>query len=204
MRVFIYLLLLCLLSALAVNSHAEGVILIMGDSLSAGYGISKEKSWPALLQRKLDRSDLPYRVVNASISGDTTHGGLSRLPESLAREKPDIIVIELGANDGLRGLSLKNSAANLKKMAGLSQASGAKVLLLGIQLPQNYGPDYRAEFSDLYVQVAKETGAALVPFFLQGIAETRAMMQPDGLHPTAAAQPMILDNVWKKLASLLK
>lgn len=204
MRVFIYLLLLCLLPALAVNSHAEGVILIMGDSLSAGYGISKEKSWPALLQRKLDRSDLPYRVVNASISGDTTHGGLSRLPESLAREKPDIVVIELGANDGLRGLGLKNSAANLKQMAVLSQASGAKLLLLGIQLPQNYGPDYRARFSDLYVQVAKETGAALVPFFLQGIAETRAMMQPDGLHPTAAAQPMILDNVWKKLESLLK
>ncbi len=176
----------------------------MGDSLSAGYGISKEKSWPALLQRKLDRSDLPYRVVNASISGDTTHGGLSRLPESLAREKPDIVVIELGANDGLRGLGLKNSAANLKQMAVLSQASGAKLLLLGIQLPQNYGPDYRARFSDLYVQVAKETGAALVPFFLQGIAETRAMMQPDGLHPTAAAQPMILDNVWKKLESLLK
>jgi acyl-CoA thioesterase-1 len=204
MRVFIYLLLLCLLSALAVNSHAEGVILIMGDSLSAGYGISKEKSWPALLQRKLDRSGLPYRVVNASISGDTTHGGLSRLPESLAREKPDIVVIELGANDGLRGLGLQKSAANLKKMAVLSQAYGAKLLLLGIQLPQNYGPDYRARFSDLYGQVAKETGAALVPFFLQGIAETRAMMQPDGLHPTAAAQPMILDNVWKKLASLLE
>lgn len=201
MRVFIYLLLLFVWTACA---QAKNTILILGDSLSAGYGISKEKAWPALLQHKLNQSGLPYRVVNASISGDTTHGGLTRLPKALARTHPAIVIIALGANDGLRGLRLRDTADNLEKMAALSQESGASVLLLGIQLPENYGLTYRNRFSAMYAQVAEARHTAIVPFFLEGVAETRAMMQADGLHPTAVAQPMILDNVWNKLAPLLK
>ncbi|WP_456405377.1 arylesterase [Thiolapillus sp.] len=202
MRFFIYLLLL--LPAWAAHAGANATILILGDSLSAGYGISKQESWPALLQGKLDQQGLSWRVVNASISGDTTHGGLNRLTKALEREQPDIVIIALGANDGLRGLRLQDMADNLEKMVALSQESGAKVLLLGIQLPQNYGPAWRNKFSRIYAQVAKQRNAALVPFFLEGVAETRAMMQADGLHPKAAAQPAILENVWTGLAPLLK
>ncbi|WP_456377980.1 arylesterase [Thiolapillus sp.] len=202
MRVFIYLLLL--FPGWAANACANHAILVIGDSLSAGYGISKEKSWPALLQQKLDQSGHAWRVINASISGDTTHGGLSRLPKALAREKPDIVIIGLGANDGLRGLRLAETAANLDRMTALSQEFDAKVLLLGIQLPHNYGPAYRDRFSAIYAQVAKQRHVALVPFFLRGVAETRAMMQPDGLHPKADAQPAILENIWQELAPLLE
>ncbi len=201
MRVFIYLL---LLFAWTADAHARNTILILGDSLSAGYGISKEEAWPALLQHKLDQADLAYVVINASISGDTTHGGLSRLPKVLARTHPAIVIIALGANDGLRGLRLRDSTDNLRKMAALSQEADASVLLLGIQLPENYGPTYRNRFSAMYAQVAEAKHTAIVPFFLEGVAETRTMMQADGLHPTAAAQPTILQNIWQKLAPLLK
>lgn len=204
MRVFIYLLLLHLLPVWAASTHADSVILVMGDSLSAGYGISKEESWPALLQQKLDQSGYSWRVINASISGDTTHGGLNRLPRALVREQPDIVIIELGANDGLRGQRLQDTAGNLDKMTVLSQESGAKVLLLGIQLPHNYGQIYRDKFNGIYTRIAEERNTAIVPFFLEGVAETRAMMLPDGLHPTAAAQPTILENVWRELHPLLQ
>ncbi|WP_456412229.1 arylesterase [Thiolapillus sp.] len=202
MRIFIFLLLL--LSVWPANAWANQSILILGDSLSAGYGISKEESWPALLQQRLEQSGLPWRVVNASISGDTTHGGLSRLPGTLAREKPGIVILGLGANDGLRGLRLQDTAHNLDRMTVLAQESGARVLLLGIQLPYNYGPAYREKFSAIYGKIAQQRHAALVPFFLRGVAETRAMMQPDGLHPTAAAQPAILENIWRELYPLLR
>ncbi|WP_457668884.1 arylesterase [Thiolapillus sp.] len=201
MRVFICLLLL--LPVLTSHAGAKSTILIMGDSLSAGYGISKDKAWPALLQQRLDEKGYAWRVFNASISGDTTHGGLSRLPRTLEREQPDIVVIELGANDGLRGLRLQDTENNLDAMVAMSQDAGAKVLLLGIQLPVNYGSAYRKRFSSMYAHIANKRQAVLLPFFLEGIAETRAMMQPDGLHPTTAAQPTILDNVWEKLAPLL-
>ncbi len=203
MRIVICLLLLHLLPAWAANAHANGVILIMGDSLSMGYGISKEESWPALLQQRLDQLGYRYRVANASISGDTSHGGLSRLPKTLSREKPSIVIIALGANDGLRGLRLQDTTDNLEQMTVLSQESGAKVLLLGIQLPYNYGQTYRERFHRIYAQIAQKKHTAIVPFFLQGVAETRAMMQPDGLHPSATAQPAILENVWRKLLPLL-
>jgi len=201
MRVFIYLLLL--LSIRVADAWAEDSILVLGDSLSAGYGISKEKAWPALLQQRLNQQGYSLRVINASISGDTTHGGLNRLPKALERERPAVVIIELGANDGLRGLRLQNIADNLNRMTALSQESGAKVLLLGIQLPQNFGSAYRNRFNAIYARVAEERRAALVPFFLEGVAETRAMMQPDGLHPSAAAQPAILENIWGALLPLL-
>ncbi|HEC05435.1 MAG TPA: arylesterase [Thiolapillus brandeum] len=201
MRVFIFLLLFSFWTA---HAGAKGTILIMGDSLSAGYGISKEEAWPSLLQQRLTERGHAYRVVNASISGDTTHGGLKRLLKTLEREKPQIVIIELGANDGLRGLHLQDTEANLDTMVGMSQDAGAKVLLLGIQLPVNYGSTYRERFSSIYARLAEKRQAALVPFFLEGIAETHTMMQPDGLHPKAAAQPAVLENVWTGLAPLLK
>ena len=175
----------------------------MGDSLSAGYGISQSDSWSTLLQEKLDQRDRAYQVVNASITGDTTHGGLSRLPKTLERVKPDIVIIELGGNDGLRGLSLENSRDNIEQMITLSHQSGARVLLLGIQLPHNYGPEYRRKFHQIYLDLAEQRNVAIVPFFLKGVAETSALMQADGIHPSAAAQPRILENIWPQLNPLL-
>lgn len=176
----------------------------MGDSLSAGYGISQSEAWVALLQQKLDQLDYDYRVVNASITGDTTRGGLSRLPSAIEQAHPDIIIIELGGNDGLRGLNIKTTTANLDQMITIALNSGAKVLLLGIQLPHNYGQEYRQKFHRIYLDIAQKRDIALVPFFLEGVAETRAMMQPDGIHPAAEGQPIILANIWPKLVPLLQ
>lgn len=177
--------------------------MVVGDSLSAAYGIEVQSGWVNLLQQRLDRLKLPYKVVNASISGDTTGGGLARLPRLLEQHRPDIVVIELGGNDGLRGLSPEQAKRNLAQMVALSQRAGAKVLLLGIRLPPNYGTAYTERFHRIYADVAAETRVPLVPFLVEGIAPGAANVQADGIHPTAAAQPHILDNVWAKLKPLL-
>lgn len=182
---------------------AAGNILVFGDSLSAGYGIPLEAAWPSLMQQKLKASKHDYNVVNQSISGETTAGGRSRLPDALARHKPAIIILALGANDGLRGLPLEQMQNNLQAMITLARNAGARVVLVGMRMPPNYGP-YAAKFEDVYVRLAKENQLPLVKFLLDGIADQPAMFQSDGLHPIAAAQRRILDNIWPTLTPLLR
>jgi acyl-CoA thioesterase-1 len=183
--------------------HAA-TLLVLGDSLSAGYGIAVNQSWPALLQGRLQAEKIPLTVVNASISGETTAGGLSRLPALLQREHPGVVVIALGANDGLRGLPLTVARSNLKKMVQAAKAAGARVLLIGMRLPPNYGPDYTRTFEAVFASVATEEKVTLLPFLLAPIASDDAAFQADRLHPVAAAQPKILDHVWQSLRPLLK
>jgi acyl-CoA thioesterase-1 len=181
-------------------------ILVLGDSLSAEYGLARGTGWVALLDQRLKSQKPAYTVANASISGDTTSGGVSRLPALLAQYKPAVVVIELGANDALRGLSLKATEANLDQMAQAAQAAGAKVLLVGQQVPPNYSADYNRRFAEAYQNVAKARKAALVPFFLKGVADQAdalKLFQADRIHPTAAAHPQLLDNVWAELKKLL-
>jgi acyl-CoA thioesterase-1 len=181
----------------------EPVILVVGDSLSAGYGIELEQGWVVLLQKHLKESGYRYRVVNASISGDTTSGALRRLPAALKKYTPAIVILELGGNDGLRGLSLQRSHDNLDQLVRLSKQAGAKVLLLGMQIPPNYGPQYTQGFASIYRSIAEKYSLAFVPFFLEGV-EGREWMQADGIHPKAEAQAVLLKNVWPKLRGLLK
>ncbi len=185
-------------------SPLAGPILIVGDSLSAGYGLSAGEGWVDLLAKKLAQQKNSVPVVNASISGDTTAGGLTRLPALLAKHKPSVVVIELGGNDGLRGSPVAAAKANLQKMTDAALASGAKVLLIGMRMPPNFGAAYTARFEAMYSEVAKSSGAALVPFFLVRIGTDLAKFQPDRIHPTAAAQPELLDTVWPVLAPLIK
>jgi acyl-CoA thioesterase-1 len=189
---------------LAVFSHAaySQTILVVGDSLSAGYGIAEQETWVYLMQQRLQDSHPGVKVINASITGETTHGGLSRLPKALDQHQPNIVIIGLGGNDGLRGLSLESMHDNLSKMSRLSKNAGAKVLLLGVKLPLNYGLLYGKKFHHIYADVANREDIALVDFFLEGVAETRKLMQADGIHPSAAAQPRILENVWAGLVAL--
>lgn len=196
---------LCLLAAWPVfaGESAAPRLLVLGDSLSAAYGIPREQGWVALLQQRLADSGHPHRVVNASITGDTTGGGLTRLPAALQRHRPALVIIELGGNDGLRGFSLQQTRDNLAGMVELSRAAGAEVLLAGVRLPGNYGNAYRERFQQLFVEVSEQTGVPLVPFLLAGIAETRDAMLADGIHPGAAAQPRIVDNLWPALQPLL-
>lgn len=175
-------------------------ILVFGDSLSAGYGIAIDQSWPALLAEKLR----PQTVINASISGETTAGGRSRLPALLEREHPTVVVLALGANDGLRGLSLGQMRDNLVTMVRAVKRAGAKVLLVGMRLPPNYGPDYTREFNALFAAVAQQEKTALLPFLLEPVALDDAAFQPDRLHPTAAAQPAIFEHVWRALKPLIR
>ncbi|MEW5757714.1 MAG: arylesterase [Pseudomonadota bacterium] len=179
-------------------------ILVLGDSLSAAYGIDQRAGWVALLQQRLEKHNPRYQVVNASISGETAAGGLTRLPKLLQQHRPAIIVIALGANDGLRGLSLEEMKSNLEKMIDLAKKKKAKALLVGMQLPPNYGPVYARRFQDVYQEISKERKIAFVPFLLAGIAENKTLFQSDGLHPTALAQEQILNNVWAKLKTMLK
>lgn len=191
----------------SLNAHASSaapVLLVLGDSLSAAYGLPLDQGWVNLLQARIEAHNLPHRVVNASISGDTVAGGLSRLPTLLAEQRPQIVVIELGANDGLRGFPPVRIQADLIRLVEQTQKAGARVLLAGVRLPPNYGPAYTERFQRLYATVADETGAALVPRLLDGVAEDAALMQDDGLHPTAAAQPRILENLWPVLLPLLE
>ncbi|WP_126445190.1 arylesterase [Sulfuricystis multivorans] len=186
------------------QAHAAEKILVFGDSLSAGYGMAREQSWPALLQTRLAREGHAWEVFNASISGETTAGGKSRLPAVLQRERPRIVILALGANDGLRGLSLRQMRENLTVMVRQAKAAGGRVLLVGMQLPPNYGPDYSREFNVIFSEIAKAEKTALLPFLLEPIALDDTAFQPDRLHPTAAAQPKILDHVWAALLPLLK
>jgi acyl-CoA thioesterase-1 len=182
----------------------QRTLLVFGDSLSAGYGIDIGNGWVSLLDKRLRAEGYGYRVVNASVSGETTTGGLSRLPRALKTHKPALVIIELGANDGLRGLPLATSRANLDQMLKLSRNAGAQVLVLGMKMPPNYGPKYTAGFEATFRELAKTYRAALVPFFLDGVALNPKLMQADGLHPTAAAQPKLLANVWAGLRPILR
>jgi acyl-CoA thioesterase-1 len=190
--------------ALASASAWAGTVLVWGDSLSAGYGLRPEQAWPSLLAKRLEGGKPSYKVVNASISGETTAGGLSRLPAALRTHKPSVVVIELGANDGLRGLPPKAMAANLQSMIDTIGKSGARVLLVGMRMPPNYGPAYTASFEAAYRDLAKSNKIRLVPFMMEGFADQRGMFQQDGIHPVADAQPLILDTIWRELAPLLR
>lgn len=180
------------------------VILIIGDSLSAGYGMTLVESWPSLLQDRLEAQRLAYKVVNSSITGDTTQGGLTRLPRLLDMHQPAIVIIELGGNDGLRGLGIEATRQNLASMIEQSQASGAEVLLTGIRLPPNYGEAYTSLFRDMYTELSDEHDTLLVPFLMDGVALVPGLMQADGVHPTASAQVVLLENVWETLAPALE
>lgn len=188
-----------------LRGHDDGtpVILVVGDSLSSAYGIPVAEGWVARLQRRLEREGYPYRVVNASISGDTTGGGLARLDAALERHRPAWVLLELGGNDGLRGIMPRVTRDNLEAMVEQVRAAGARPLLLGIQIPPNYGPVYTRRFAAVFPDVAEAQGVPLVPFLLEGVAGDPALMQDDGIHPRAAAQGRILDNVWEVLAPLL-
>ena len=186
---------------------APAVILVLGDSLSAEYGLKRGSGWVALLERRLSAETITATVVNASISGDTTSGGRSRLNALLAQHRPTHVVIELGGNDALRGLPLRMTQDNLTHMTRAAQQSGARVLLVGMQVPPNYGQDYAARFAQMFGQVAKGSQAALVPFFLKGIADTTnspQWFQADRIHPKEEAHPLMLNNVWPELRKLLK
>lgn len=179
-------------------------LLVLGDSISAGYGLTSGEGWVALLQARLKTQGYGYRVVNASVSGETTTGGLARLPRALAVHRPAIVVIELGGNDGLRGLPLETSRANLEKMVRLSKDAGAQVLLLGMKIPPNYGPRYARGFEQMFREIATRQRLAFEPFFLERIALEPGMLQADGLHPTAKAQPVMLETLWPVLRPLLR
>ena len=188
-------------------ANAGDTILVLGDSLSAEYGLKRGTGWVALLQKRLAEQKIPANVVNASISGDTTAGGLARLPALLRERKPGLVVIELGGNDALRGLPIETTRANLLEMTRLAKAAGAKVLIVGMQLPPNYGRAYGDRFAAIFADVARSEGAALVPFMLKGVADgpqAESMFQADRIHPLASAHPVILANVWPVLAPMLK
>lgn len=190
---------------LGAAAHARTpVIMVLGDSISAGYGIDVDKGWVALLQQRLDQRDLDYKVINSSISGDTTSSARARLPSALQRHRPAVVIIELGGNDGLRGLSLKAMRANLEALVVTARRHGSRVLLLGIRLPPNYGPGYTHAFHQVYAQVARSLNVPLVPFLLQGIGGHPERMQGDGIHPAQNAQRRLLDNVWPHLEPLLQ
>ena len=193
-----------LLFAVACSAHAAPTLLIVGDSISAGYGLDNGRGWVALLSARMAREFPRWRVDNASVSGDTSAGGLARLPALLRERRPAVVVVELGGNDALRGLSLQRTRANLTDMLQLAQRAGARTLLVGMQIPPNYGPVYTQRFAALYPEVARTTHSALVPFLLAGIAERRDAFQADGIHPTAAVQPVLLGNVWPRLRPLLR
>ena len=201
--------LLCVLAVFAsqyapdVRGSQEKVILVVGDSLSAGHGIAIEQGWVSLLASKIRKNNFRYRLVNASISGDTTANGLTRLQQSLDHHEPAIVVLELGGNDGLRGLSLQATRQNLSAMIEKSQARGASVLLVGIKIPPNYGRRYTQAFYAIYPELAEKYRVALMPFLLKSVATEAHLMQADGIHPNAAAQATIMENVWSYLKPLL-
>lgn len=195
---------LCLCLAVAAAAPVP-VLLVLGDSLSAGYGIGPDAAWPSLLQRKLDSVGQAVSVVNASISGETTRGGLTRLPALLEEHRPAVVVLELGANDGLRGLPLTEFAHNMHAMVERAQAAGARVVVLPMEVPPNYGRAYSDGFRAVYAELPSHfDGVSLTPFFLKDVALDPALLQADGLHPTAAAQPRMLDAVWPTIEASLR
>jgi acyl-CoA thioesterase I len=199
-RLFLVLLWMAWLAPLPA---AARTLLVVGDSLSAAYGMNVQSGWVALLQERLAREKPDYRVVNASISGDTTANGLARLPGLLAEHKPAVVILELGGNDGLRGLSLAQMKHNITAMVAKARTHGARVLLIGMRLPPNYGNYYTERFQRVYREVADEQRVALAPFLLAGIATHERLMQPDRMHANARAQPKMLENVWPHLRPLL-
>ena len=177
--------------------------MVFGDSLSSGYGLPQNAGWVSLLKKRLQQQQLDYEVVNTSISGETTRGGLSRITQSLAAHRPSIVILELGGNDGLRGQSLEATRDNLEGIIKACQLHGAKVLLIGMRLPPNYGTTYTQTFHSMYTELARRYRIPLTPFMLEGFGYDPSMFQADGVHPAAAAQPIILDNVWKTLKPML-
>ncbi len=192
--------------------HGQGktgrlTLLVVGDSISAEYGLPRGSGWVALMEQRIAREKLPVDVINASISGDTTSGGRTRLPALLSRHRPAVVLIELGGNDALRGLPLAMTEANLLEMTRAAKATGARVLIAGMQVPPNYGRKYADDFAALFATVARAEGTALLPFMLKGVADVpqaESLFQPDRIHPNAKAQPVLLDNVWPVLRPLLK
>jgi acyl-CoA thioesterase I len=193
-----------LLMASGAAAGADKSILVFGDSLSAAYGISQARGWVALLAERVKRERPDYIVANASISGETTSGGAARIAKALSQHRPAVVIVELGANDGLRGLPLAQMRKNLTAMIEQSQKAGARVLLVGMKLPPNYGPEYTQGFESSYGALAKQHKAALVPFLMEDFAEKPELFQADRIHPTEAAQPLMLERVWKALRPLLK
>ncbi len=196
--------LLCILFASAAQAAPQKSVLVFGDSLSSAYGIAQSRGWVALLGERLKHEQPDYIVVNESISGETSAGGRARIDAALARHKPAIVVLELGGNDGLRGLPILQMKQNLAAMIEQSQKAGARILLLGMKMPPNYGPDYTQSFQAAFGELAKRHRTALVPFLLEDIADQPDMFQPDRIHPAEDAQPLMLDRVWKALRPLLK
>ena len=190
--------------ALQNAAAADRTILVFGDSLSAAYGLRPEQGWVALLDKRLRAQGYGYTVVNASISGETTSGGLQRLPRALELNKPQILILELGPNDALRGLPLGNAKDNLSKMVELGEKAGARVLLVGMRIPPNYGPKYTADFVQMYADLSARYRLPLVPFLLESVALDSSRMQEDGLHPNALGEPAVLDTLWPQLVPLLK
>jgi acyl-CoA thioesterase-1 len=200
-----YLTVLLLALSAATNAYsASKTVLVVGDSLSAEYGISRGAGWVSLLEQRLKQQKLGGSVVNASISGETTSGGRTRLPSLLSKHKPDVVVIELGANDGLRGLPVPAAEANLRAMIDASRKAGAQVLLVGMRMPPNYGRDYADRFFAMYGTLSKDVKVPLAPFMLDGVAQKPELFQPDRLHPLAEAHPIILGNIWPHLQPILK
>ncbi|MES9851819.1 MAG: arylesterase [Candidatus Thiodiazotropha sp. L084R] len=183
---------------------AETKLMVVGDSLSAGYGVTTESRWVNLLTHQLNTHCGPFQVINASVSGDTSQGGRSRLPALLEKHQPIIVIIELGGNDGLRGIASREMRDNLQQMVRLSKQAGAAVLLLGVRLPANYGPEFTKAFHQVYYDVSEAGSVPLVPFFLEGVALDMSLMQNDGIHPNDLAQPILLENVFSGLSPLLK
>lgn len=200
-RIWILLLMVSLAGPVQAE---EPVVLVVGDSLSAAYGIDSDAGWVALLAARLREGGFPHRVVNASIVGDTTQGGVERLPRALRVHEPAVVIIELGGNDGLRGYPVPAVQANLDRMVRESRAAGAEVVLVAVTIPPNYGPVYRQQFSAMFREVAAVHGAPIVSFEIEEVAALPGMLQDDGIHPTAAAQPMMLDRVWAALSPLVE
>jgi acyl-CoA thioesterase-1 len=196
--------LLLTLLCLPTLAAPQPTILVFGDSISAAYGIRVEEGWVSLLQKKLTTQGYGYRVVNASVSGETTGGGLARLPRALERHRPAILILELGGNDALRGLSLNEVRTNLDGMIRKSQAAGARVVLAGMRMPPNYGPRYSQEFQAIYSELSREHRLPLIPFVMEGVALDASLMQADGIHPNAKAQPLLLSKIWPRLEPLLE
>jgi len=192
--------LFCLLISFVTSASSNSTILVMGDSLSAEYGISRGSGWVKLLEGQLQKQGSQWTVFNASISGETSSGGLARITNLLQQKKPGIVMLELGANDALRGLSLNETEKNLSKIIQLSKKSGAKVLLFGMQIPPNYGQDYTKKFKDLYPKLASQEGIELVPFFMAGVVSNADLFQPDNIHPNEKAQATLYKNVWGAMA----
>ena len=204
MRLFLFTLCLIAAAPLAVRAAQPPVILIVGDSLSAGYGLVAGQGWVSLLQQRLKREGYGYRVVNASVSGETTDGGVQRLKRALDQHHPAIVVIELGGNDGLRGLPVSRVRSNLELLITQSRAAGAEVLLVAIRVPTNYGQRYTTSFKGVYQDLANRYKIGLVPFLSDQVAVDLALFQPDGIHPNAQAQPILLNNLWPQLTPLLQ